>query len=64
MVGVTDWGETLWVHEESVKLTKDEIEGVVYKQGLRCGWKMGTRFNWSWNVGTFMIFHDANKNGE
>ena len=64
VTGVNYWGETLWIHKESVTITKGEIDGVVDKQDLRSCWKMGTCCNWSWNVGTFMIFHDATKNGE
>ena len=45
VIGVTDWGETLFIHEESVTLTQKEIDGFVYKHGLRCRWKMGSCCN-------------------
>lgn len=47
---VTDWGETLWIHEESVALTKKEINDFVDKNNLRCTWKKGACRGWSWNV--------------
>ncbi len=38
---ITNWGETLWIHEESVALTKKEINDFVDTHGLRCRWRRG-----------------------